>query len=1392
KKGTIRLNIVDDDGNPHIYEIPNAIYDPDSPFNILGIPFLGEFFAKPEDPHGYDPETTITSNSAESKFVWDHGKHVRHFEHPSSRLPELHLNTGFGYFYSFCNRIRNTYNDRVHYAFSTACTTACDEGGISAETLSDPVKRKHARYKLGTSVLFKPGNGNIPERVVYEGASADGKIHFIRHKNNERSTTASSNLSLFNQADLTNVPRSPMDYCQEVGKGISQEEAQRLACPRVLTPLQQELLSWHYRLYHLPFGKIFRMCELGYLPRRLLACKNHPPICVACQFGQAHRRPWRTKGKKSGEIRDRQKEKNAGDGTSVDQIVSAQPGLVPQMHGSLTRDRIWGATTFVDHVTDFVYVHLMKDFTLEATLHAKKAYEKILHLAGHKVKSYRADNGRFADKGFHQACDVLDQKLTFCAVGAHHQNGLIENRNKQLTLGARTLLLDGMRKWPQMIDTMFWPFALRAQADRMNKLHLDKDDKTPESKLYNVPLTDIPVKNFHPLFCPVYVLDHRLHNAGGAGPPKWEPRSRIGVYCGHSPFHAGNVALVFNPQSGLISPQYHVVFDDEFTTVPHMERGEVPPNWPELFKYSTELATDEEYQLANEWLLPEAHADVKKSTSDLIDTRGGGLESLVPKTPEGAQRAKITSPYDIVPDQDLMSQTENDVNPTASTSTGDANSTDPVEEPRSKRRKVSFRDVASVSPSDSAGSRVSECSRPNTSRASSFPHEADDSLLMPTRINLFEAGLRRSARLRELRKQDEENEATALTTKTTKSKQSFFGKQPIRKVINLIALLSSVSDYAILPHAPPPDATPFQRLAYRLEEANELVDGTINCFQHYAFSVKLDLNETFTYKGAQQQPDWGMFFKAMQKEIADHEERGHWTLVERTTMPKWAKTIQAIWSFKRKRYPDGRINKHKARLCAHGGMQQWGENYWETYSPVVNMISVKLLLVIAKLHGLDSKSIDFVLAFPQAELDVDIWMELPLGFAPEDDLDNGRKYVLKLNKNLYGLKQASYNWYEKLKKGLTDRGFTPSTTDPCLYLKRGMIVLTYVDDCIIVGNSMDEIDDFVASMSNTKPHEFQGNKITKPENFILTDEGNIDKFLGIDIKNHNDGSFEMSQPHLIDRTLKYVIESASFPNAHVNAKLTPAAEKVLNKDADGLPRKNDWKYRTAVGMLTYLQGNTRPDISMPVHQTARFCEKPMRSHEKAITRICRYLLHSKDRGIVFKPDVSKGLECYVDADFAGGWCQSDPHDASNIYSRTGFVIKYANCPIFWASKLQTEIALSTAESEYIALSTALREVIPLMRLLKEIHNIFTMLTKPPTFHCTVWEDNQSCIAMATTQKFTPRTKHIALKYHHFRNFVESKEIAIQYVRTEDQQADILTKPVKPELFFPIRKMLMGW
>jgi hypothetical protein len=176
----------------------------------------------------------------------------------------------------------------------------------------------------------------------------------------------------------------------------------------------------------------------------------------------------------------------------------------------------------------------------------------------------------------------------------------------------------------------------------------------------------------------------------------------------------------------------------------------------------------------------------------------------------------------------------------------------------------------------------------------------------------------------------------------------------------------------------------------------------------------------FTYHQAFKQDDWCDFVTAKEKEVLDHKSCGHWDLVHRSTISAGNKVIKAICLFKRKRFPDGCLNKHKARLCDHGGMQRWGKIYWETFLPVINMISVKLLLVIAKIHGLESKSIDFVLAFPWADLNKDIWMDLPISFEPIKDPNHKPQYVLKLGMNLYGLKQASFNWYKKLHDGLTD------------------------------------------------------------------------------------------------------------------------------------------------------------------------------------------------------------------------------------------------------------------------------------------------------------------------------------------------------------------------------------
>jgi hypothetical protein len=551
-----------------------------------------------------------------------------------------------------------------------------------------------------------------------------------------------------------------------------------------------------------------------------------------------------------------------------------------------------------------------------------------------------------------------------------------------------------------------------------------------------------------------------------------------------------------------------------------------------------------------------------------------------------------------------------------------------------------------------------------------------------------------------------------------------------------------------------------------------------------AFKASTD-PDTMYHHQAMKEPDRNKFVEAMQKECTAHYKEGTYKLIKKDSMPSGVPLLSSVWQMKRKRKPStGEISKYKARLNVNGKEQIQGIHYEETYAPVVGWATIRFFMTLAIINNWHTKQLDFVLAFPQADIERELYMKLPTGFSIEGmtlSEEQKKDHVLKLVKNLYGQKQAGRVWYQHLRKNLIKLGFQPSEFDECVFYYGTTIFIVYTDDTILLGPDKKEIETIFKKLKST---------------FNIEDQGELSDYLGIKIIRNKDGTMEWSQPTLIQSILKELglmdVQGKNQPTT----RTTPSLTTVILTSHEDEPNHDETKsfnYRQVIGKLLYLEKSTRPDISCAVHQCARFCANPKTKHAEAVKRIGRYLLATKDKGLIMKPDQS-GMECWVDAAHASEWSnKTASNDPSTARSRMGYIIKYAGCPMHWASKMQTEIALSSTEAEYIALSQSMREVIPIMWLLQEAyqHGV-PVLTKPPKIHCKVFEDNEGAIEIAKVPKMRPRTKHLNIKYHHFREEVKKGNISICHVETKEQTADIFTKPLDEALFKKHREKMMGW
>ena len=750
--------------------------------------------------------------------------------------------------------------------------------------------------------------------------------------------------------------------------------------PTSLNP-HDELLRWHYRMGHLPFDQIKQLAQTGQLPKRLLTVKK--PFCAACQYGKMTKRPWRVKGDNKHATKTATQ---PGQVVSVDQLESTSPGLIAQLKGKLTQQRYKYATIFVDQFSGYTFVFLQRRITSEETVQAKHAFEQSAEQRGVQIRHYHADNGHFADNTFIQDCKTQGQSLSYCGVNAHFQNGIAERRIRDLQEQTRTSMLYAMSKWKKLILICLWPYAMRHANDVANATPKKGKDCSPLELFSGVKVAP-KLRHFHSFGCPTYVLDNALQS--GQSAPKWRKRSRLGVYLGPSPNHARSVALVLNPRTGHVSPQFHVKFDDFFETVQHKATDLDAPD-PE-WKYLSGFAIHK----------GQPRPSAKGPLGDLIVPRRG---------PPNAPLPAATTPGQVTQQPHPVTNTNNE---------------------------------------DGAPSGA----EPPTTVVQAPPTQ-----------HVPEQGPQASA-VRQTR-------SGRVVTNTPRYDQSVTQRSQ-----GLVA-------WEVLVDQDEREDVPTASSQYALQKALE---------DPIAFAASSNPDILY-WDQAMKAHDRDKFIEAVGVELDGHEKMGNYEPVPLSEIPKGAKLIDMVWSMRRKR----RINtqevyKWKARLNVHGGQQEHGIHYWDTYAPVVTWQTVRLFLVLSLLLGWQSRQLDFVMAYPQAPAEMPLYMRLPQGYRRRGM--TRKTHALKLICNVYGQKQAGRVWNKFMDKGMRDIGFTPSKFDPCLYYRGSVLFLVYIDDCIVFGPNDQALDQVVKDLR------------TCPQQFTVDDQGDVGDFWGYELSGKGTAPF---------------------------------------------------------------------------------------------------------------------------------------------------------------------------------------------------------------------------------------------------------------------------------------------
>eukprot|EP00804_Cyclotella_cryptica_P007267 CCRYP_017868-RA/>CCRYP_017868-RA protein AED:0.22 eAED:0.06 QI:0/0/0/1/1/1/2/0/1188 len=677
-----------------------------------------------------------------------------------------------------------------------------------------------------------------------------------------------------------------------------------------LTSSQKELLLWHQRLSHTGLTTVHNLMRArkspsvrktdDLLPLRqgvLLPCKFPPPssvaqclLCAACEISKATRRRPDTGSRlasdysslKAGHV-------SPGDCVSCDHYISPTPGRTISHSGhSTTRNGYVGGTIWVDHASKWIFHQPQHSLTSSDTVRGKLLLEREAADVNVKIKSIHTDNGVFNSKEFREHCSSLNQKLSFSGVGAHHQNGVAENAICTISNMARANMIHASLRWPERSLLDLWPFAMSYAIWVHNRLPPHGHGLSPDELWSSTKSTHSDLSRAHVFGCPVYVLEPALQD--GKKIPKWDSRARQGIFVGFSSEHSSLVPLIFNPRTQRISPQYHVIFDDAFTTVPSLySADERNQRFEALFHSSRKCYLDQT-----------EIADIRSPRGDDWSSHGPAASSPPPTQPEGSMPR--FDPESLIPPRSTTTTPpapEGVIPMTDSTAPEDTHQQNP---------SPTTSPPVSPSPSSRYPSRVrSGTWKDGPARDRTHPATRGQWItgflgcLLTVPEFAFSAAHTWS-------------QPPPCVTNVGSSDGPIYSSLRVKKS-HLASLSLLQDDWTDLGNVVSSGVS--QEFAAYLQPdlSDDPICMTITDVQPHILKAKSDKSDPDnpSWSQAMNSSDADKWWEAMSTEMETLEvDLKAWRLVEREP---WMKVLPCTWAFRIKRFPDGLVKKFKARFC---------------------------------------------------------------------------------------------------------------------------------------------------------------------------------------------------------------------------------------------------------------------------------------------------------------------------------------------------------------------------------------------------------------------------------------------------------------------------------------------